>query len=122
MKDKLTFIIRIAILILAWFKFQFNSVLNYWNWYRMIVKAHVLSYIYRKQFFVIPKSKTSLMVCNYFFVGFYNSSRKMIKLEDREKFDQFKMKKISIAAFLCFLLRRFPFLFLLKCLNLTTFP
>jgi hypothetical protein len=96
MKDKFALTIRIAVLFFAWFKFQLNSFLNYYNWYRMIVKSHVFSWVYRKQFFVIPKSKTSLMTVNYFFVGYYNEGRKRLKLDNREKFDQFKMKRISI--------------------------
>lgn len=83
----------------AWHVFQFNTLLNYFNWYRMILKANLYSWIYKKQFFVIPASKTSLMICNYLFVGYYNAARKKIKLDsDKEKFDQFKMKKISIVT------------------------
>lgn len=96
MKNKIAMFIRISILLLAWFKFQYNSLLNYAMWYSLIIKANIYSRLYKTQFFIVPKSKYSLMIVNYRFVGWYNELRKKTKLSDRDKFDQFKMKRITI--------------------------
>ena len=96
MKTTLTLFLRFFVLGLAWFKFQYNTVLNYSSWYWMIYKANRYHKKYKLQFFVIPKSKTSLTVVNHFFVGRYNAIRRDAKLADKEKFDQFKMKKITV--------------------------
>lgn len=98
MKNKIALLIRISILFLAWFKFQYNSFLNYFAWYSLIIKANIYSKLYKTQFFIVPKSKHSLMIVNYRFVGWYNKLRKKTKLEDKQKFDQFKMKRITIST------------------------
>jgi hypothetical protein len=96
MKNTFKLLLNIGLLIGAWHVFQWNTFLNYTNWYLAILKAKMYTRLYRTQFFIIAKDKHSLAVVNYLFVGRYNALRKSLKLTDKGKFTQFKMKKISV--------------------------
>ncbi len=68
--------------VLDWIVFQYNSYLNTYNWRRMIRRAHRWKRKYKREFFVIPISKTRLGVTD----GRYPLNKKwLVKLRGKDK-------------------------------------
>lgn len=66
--------------ILAWFKFEYNSIVNFINFWYMKRKANKLHKSTGKRYFVVPKTDTSLIVVNNTFIDSYNKIKGIKKI------------------------------------------
>ena len=63
---------RILKTIKDWFVFNYNSVWNHFHFKNMKRKADKMHKLTGKQYFVVPKTKTSCMVVDNSFIKAYN--------------------------------------------------
>lgn len=57
-----------------WFIFQYNSIWNYFHFRYMKKQAEKMHKLTGKQYFVVPKTKTSCMVVDNTFIKAYNQN------------------------------------------------
>ena len=62
--------------LLKWIKFEINSLLNYYNFWRMKRAANKKHKITGKRYHVVPKSNDSLMIVDNTYIKFYNKAVK----------------------------------------------
>lgn len=58
----------------AWFIFQFNTWWNTYHFWSKKREAERLHKLTGKQYFIVPKTKTSLMVVDNTFIKYYNKN------------------------------------------------
>lgn len=74
--------------------FEFNSLLNYFNFWKMKRKANKLHQTTKKRYHVVPMSETELMVVNNDFIKWYNKHTrgKKINIHDLIKMSYYSTK------------------------------
>lgn len=60
--------------------FEFNSLLNYYNFWRMKRKANKLHSVTKKRYHVLPISDTKLIVVDNSFLKYYNKQKGVKKI------------------------------------------
>ena len=78
----------------AFFVFEFNSLLNYYNFWRMKRKANKLHLMTKKRYHVVPMTETKLMVVDNNWIKHYNkyTTGKKINIHDLIKMSYYSTK------------------------------